>query len=230
MAHTHHHHTTPHALMGHHPQGDALWAYAAGTLDEASSVLVATHLALCPSCRADVARMEAMGGEMLEDVGTAAMSASAFTDILSRIDEPVEAKPAAQPVRAAHNDTLLPRPLRDYVSGDAPWKKLTTGVEYIDLKVRAEGRRARLLKIAPGTRVPRHGHSGEEMTMVLAGGYSDEFGSYARGDVETADVSHVHQPVADAGEPCICLTVTRGALLPSALVSVLTKIFPRLGA
>lgn len=68
------------------------------------------------------------------------------------------------------------------------------------------------------------------MTMVLAGGYTDEFGSYARGDVETAEGAQVHQPVADAGEPCICLTVTRGALIPSALFSVLTRFFPRLRA
>lgn len=219
----------------HHPEGDALWAYAAGTLDEASSVLVATHLALCPHCRADVTQMEAIGGELLEDIGTAAVSSKSLDAIMARIDGPVAApsKPAAPVIRISKAASVLPRPLRDYVAEgdqDIKWRKLTTGVEFIDLPVSAEGRRARLLKIAPGTSVPRHGHGGEEMTMVLAGGYTDEFGSYARGDVETANTTHVHQPVADAGEPCICLTVTRGALIPSVIASVINKFFPRLSA
>jgi putative transcriptional regulator len=217
----------------HHPQSDTLWAYAAGSLDEASSVLVASHLALCPSCRAEVRRMEALGGEMLEDVGTASVSVNSFDAVMARLESPVQMKTAAKPLPQPANDSVLPRPLRDYVGAGVDsitWRKLTSGVEYFDLPVRAEGRRARLLKIAPGTRVPSHGHGGEELTMVLAGGYTDEFGSYARGDVETADVSQVHQPVADAGEPCICLTVTRGALIPSAIFSIVSRIFPRLSA
>jgi putative transcriptional regulator len=217
----------------HHPQSDTLWAYASGSLDEASSVLVASHLALCPHCRADVARMEALGGEMLEDVGTAMVSSSSFDAIMARLDAPALVNAPLPKMKTPANDTVLPRPLRDYVGSgveSVQWRRLTTGVDYFDLPVRAEGRRARLLKIAPGTRVPSHGHGGEEMTMVLAGGYTDEFGSYARGDVETADVTQVHQPVADAGEPCVCLTVTRGALIPSAIFSVISKIFPRLSA
>ncbi|MCB2108841.1 MAG: cupin domain-containing protein, partial [Rhodobacteraceae bacterium] len=93
-----------------------------------------------------------------------------------------------------------------------------------------QGYRARVLRIAPGTRVPHHGHGGEEMTMVLAGGYTDESGSFARGDVQCADQSTVHQPVADPGEPCIALTVTRGALVPTGFFSILARLFPRFGA
>lgn len=40
----------------HHIGDDLLLSYAAGTLDEASSLLVATHLALCPHCRAQIGR------------------------------------------------------------------------------------------------------------------------------------------------------------------------------
>jgi putative transcriptional regulator len=217
-------------MATHHPESDTLWAYAAGTLDEASSVLVATHLALCPQCRAEVTRMEAVGGEMLGDLDAAPVSAGSFDAVMARLDAPPS---APTPARATVADATLPRPLRDYVGSgidSISWRRMAGGVEYVDLPLRAEGRRARLLRIAPGTRVPSHGHGGEEMTMVLAGGYSDEFGSYARGDVETADVTKVHQPVADPGEPCICLTVTRGALIPSAVFSLLSRFFPRLGA
>lgn len=216
----------------HHPESDTLWAYATGTLDEASSVLVATHLALCPHCRGEVTRMETVGGELLEDLGSAPVSASIIDSVMAQLDGPVTATSAVHKIEMPATDTTLPRPLRDYLGAvsDIKWRKLTTDVQYVDLPVRSEGRRARLLKIAPGTKVPSHGHGGEEMTMVLAGGYTDEFGSYARGDVEIADASHVHQPIADPGEDCVCLTVTRGALIPSAIFSLFSRILQRRSA
>ena len=55
--------------------------------------------------------------------------------------------------------------------------------------------------------------------MVLSGGYSSEFGAFARGDVEFADEEVKHQPVADDDGPCLCLVVTRGPLKPTALIT-----------
>jgi putative transcriptional regulator len=50
------------------------------------------------------------------------------------------------------------------------------------------------------------------MTLVLAGGFSDESGHFVRGDVAEADPSVNHQPVADPGEDCLCLAVTDAPL------------------
>jgi putative transcriptional regulator len=117
---------------------------------------------------------------------------------------------------------LLPRPLRDYVSGDfdtLPWQWKGVGVHYAPLMKDMSGSRLGLLRVAAGTAVPHHGHSADELTMVLAGGYSNEFGSFLRGDVEYADADIVHQPVADADGPCLCLVITRGRLRPTGLVA-----------
>jgi putative transcriptional regulator len=51
-----------------------------------------------------------------------------------------------------------------------------------------------------------------EMTLLLAGGFSDETGHYLRGDVALADPSVDHRPVADPGEDCLCLAVTDAPL------------------
>ena len=45
----------------HHLDYSTLLAYAAGTLDEAFSVVAASHLAVCPTCRNAVREAEAMG-------------------------------------------------------------------------------------------------------------------------------------------------------------------------
>jgi len=52
----------------HHVSDELLLAYATGELTEGWSLAVATHLALCPSCRNRLSFMEHAGGEMLEMV------------------------------------------------------------------------------------------------------------------------------------------------------------------
>ena len=72
--------------------------------------------------------------------------------------------------------------------------------------------------IPGGADVPDHGHEGLEMTLVLAGAYSDGRGRYARGDVDVADETVEHHPVAEPGAPCLCLAATEGRLRFRALL------------
>ena len=53
----------------HHPSGEFLIDYASGSASEAVSLLVATHLALCPVCRQGVAALETIGSQALEPAG-----------------------------------------------------------------------------------------------------------------------------------------------------------------
>ena len=68
--------------------------------------------------------------------------------------------------------------------GGAGWAH---SLAYIPL-YRRGGVRMRLLKGAPGADVGGycHDHRGQEYTLVLAGGYSDQTGSYGPGDFQTA--------------------------------------------
>ena len=119
----------------------------------------------------------------------------------------------------------LPRPLRDYLDGppeQLAWRRVGPGVRRVPLAV-GPGASARLLQLAPGTELPRHGHSAAEFTLVLAGGYSDEGGHYGRGDFEEATADDVHRPIVDRNEPCLCLVVTAGPLRLTGLVGRLLQ-------
>ena len=54
-----------------------------------------------------------------------------------------------------------------------------------------------LYRIEPGATVPSHSHFGDELTLVVQGGFSDEVGSYGPGDICLKTPSDTHAPVGD---------------------------------
>ncbi|MEM9127907.1 MAG: transcriptional regulator, partial [Pseudomonadota bacterium] len=51
----------------HHLTDEILMAYSAGTLPEAFSLMVASHISLCDQCRAVVESYDAIGGALLDE-------------------------------------------------------------------------------------------------------------------------------------------------------------------
>ncbi len=200
-------------MATHVPNEEVLLDYAAGSLAEAPSLMVATHLALCPESRARVHELEAVGGAMLEGIAPTDLTADSLEAILGRLDEPEP--PVAQPARATVTAPELPQPLRDYLGCDLEgiqWKRRGMGVATAELPMPAEGGHSFLLKVDAGRAMPQHTHEGEEWVMVLKGAFDDETGHYARGDIAVSDDTVEHQPVAAMGEDCVCLVYTSGPL------------------
>lgn len=205
----------------HHPLDAVLIDYASGSLPEAQALVVATHAALCPACRSQVLSYESVGGALLEEVEPEAVSTDCFTTLMARLEdgEPdhPEAAATVRPNVTAGIDLTLPEPLRGYVGkslAELSWRRVVAGVEEAEVPLASRNRsaRARLLRIRPGTVLPRHSHRGSELTLVLAGGFKDGDVQYARGDFSWSGAEIDHQPIVDPGESCICLTVTDAPL------------------
>lgn len=200
----------------HHLSDDLLVSYAAGSLAEGWSLAVATHLALCPDCRKRLAVAEGIGGELLESVDAPSETDSSWEAVRSRIAQshPTQVEtPRAAP--AAQRGDGLPEPLRSYLGGDVDtlrWRSLGRGASQIRIKTADNETQVRLLRIPAGKPVPEHGHGGRELTLVLTGSFADGEDLFARGDIEDADASLTHQPIATPGEDCICLAVTDAPL------------------
>jgi putative transcriptional regulator len=209
----------------HHPGDELLLAYASGASDEAVSLIVATHLAFCPPCRRAVGAFERAGGAILSSVDPVAMSALALPSVLSRLDEPLHAAPSQseKPVAAGS----VPEPLRSYIGGNLArgWIAIAPGIAHRPL-FRRDRTRARLIRAEPGRSVAVHTHRGQEFTLVLSGGFSDAFGHYGPGDLQSTTPDITHRPVADPGENCINLAVTDAPLVFQGMVPKLVgKIF-----
>ncbi|WP_042690402.1 ChrR family anti-sigma-E factor [Azospirillum sp. B506] len=236
-------------LPNHHPSDAMLVAYGAGSLGEGLSLAVAVHLSHCPDCRATLAEVEALGGALLEDLPPAPLESLSLAATLDRLDReeapgnPCKAlhvepqwkrhsgTPKTTPAANAQGPTpvpVLPRPLRAYIPAldGLSWQRLAPGVRRVELLPRtASGGAAQLLRIAPGTALPHHGHGGLELTVVLSGHFADELGRYGPGDLAEVDGETSHQPIADSHRDCICLIATDAPLRFTGLMGRLMQPF-----
>jgi putative transcriptional regulator len=188
----------------HHPSEALLLAYASGALAENLALVVATHLSLCGACRARNAALEATGGALLAALAPEELGAGALATALARLDEAGPPPAAAPPVGP------WPEPLASFAPDGAAWRWIGPGLRQRPVPLRRTA--ARLLKAAPGARVPSHGHGGLELTLVLRGAYRDGHDRFDIGDLQEVDDAVVHRPRAEPGEDCICLIATERPL------------------
>jgi putative transcriptional regulator len=213
-------------MIAHHPGEDIIAAYAAGSLDEAQALAIATHLTLCPHCRGQLTIYETLGAALIETLPEVAMATDALAATMARVreahsDNPITGVPTPVPT------ALLPAPLRRYVGGDielAKWRSLGPGMHHLPL-IDRDNMSARLVRVAPGRTTFDHGHSGSELAVVLQGSYQSGGKRFARGDLEMADESVQHCPVVGAEDACICLVVTDAPLRIDSWIGRLMRRF-----
>lgn len=212
----------------HHPDDQLLIGYASGQERAAKSLLVATHLAYCPDCRLRVASYEALCGSWFEELRCDDHDSLGGLDaLLDRMDgllaagrAPAEAKPSRPAPAAPTGGRLVPEPLRSWLpeaidtpTDNGSWREISTGVWLSGWERTLSGTTICLLRMASGAPVPAHRHTADELLLVLQGAFSDEYGSYALGDVAqyVADTDHHAQGASE--EDCICLFLLDGELI-----------------
>lgn len=198
----------------HHISDDLLLSYSSGNLDEASSLLVASHLALCPHCRTRNDSADSLGGYMIDALPETAVSPTMMLSVLTRVrDNNEDSAPISFP--RFNSDVVIPEPLKGYVGGDLPdlkWVRMAPRVHQILIRTSDSRSQARLLRFQSGMSVPQHGHSGRELTLVLTGSLCDRNTVLNRGDISETDERTEHQPFAGPDQDCVCLAVTDAPL------------------
>jgi len=197
-----------------HPSNALLAAYAAGASDEATALAVATHLAFCPRCRAEVSRLEALAGAAFDSLPVAAMAEDALARTLARLDRTPPA-----PHLPARGSTL-PGPLDAYCNGDPAslrWETVSPGVDQAIL-LRSDRAQAKLIRMQAGIASPRHRHAAAEVNVVLQGAYRDAAGHYRPGDFAVEAANRFYRPVADSDQACLCLCVGDDPIRPTGLL------------
>jgi putative transcriptional regulator len=206
----------------HHVPDEGLLAHAAGTATEGASLAIACHVALCVSCSARVAELEALGGALLETVGSAELRPDALQSVLARLDGAPQQQAAVvvPEVPELLRPYDLPRTLRGVLArAQVPirWRLVIPGVRAINLSVGAADDVVRLIAFKGGITIPLHDHGGPEHIVVFSGALEEEGARFGRGDISIRESGEQHQQRVAPGEPCVALVVNEGKLHPLTL-------------
>ena len=200
-------------MLSHHLTDETLQDYSAGVLNASMETLIACHLTLCPLCRTRAAMADDLGGVTLDSQESTPMSAS-VDDILA-LDARIDASHPSNESDAISSELSkrgVPRPLGRLLPtpiDELPWKSFGPGLKQFNLgnQSRKDGA-FKLLSLAPGSKMSSHTHEHRELTFIVSGSYTDEFGHFKSGDVADLSADHHHTPLVDSSEPCICLVAT----------------------
>jgi putative transcriptional regulator len=206
----------------HHPTDLTLADFAAGHLDEGRALVVATHLVGCAACRKAVRSFEYIRGIVLEDSPRELLATDALQRTLAAISS---AEPP--PVGGEDHSSGANGPWSAYPLGR--WRWIGRGIHWRSVGVpTGQGTRVFMLRGAPGTRLPHHGHTGIEWTAVLQGAFRHQQGRYGAGDFDEADDSVVHTPTIEDGEECICVVALQGEVRFRSLIGRAIQPFVRI--
>ncbi|MEM9011579.1 MAG: ChrR family anti-sigma-E factor [Pseudomonadota bacterium] len=212
-------------MVTFHPTFEMLSAYAAGSLSDGMSLLVASHATYSAASRATIAECDEVAGALLGEGahnGACAVTCagpesevlvqkSVLDGVMRRIDQ---AEVDGEAEIAGEDVSLLPAPIRKAIarSGEGiEWKFRLPGI-HEHVLTGYEGEEVSLLRARPGRRIFSHTHHGEEATLVLSGALEDGGRIYRAGDVSLADESDDHHPQIVGDETCVCLIVMSGGM------------------
>lgn len=215
---------------------EILAEYSAGRLSRGWSLAVAAHLALRPELRKNVGQLDSIGGALLDEIEPVAPGESALASVMSRIAETKDDTILVNGIDGKtcgcctpSKNPVLPEPLRSAFGGDIDalkWRRLSGDVSQVLVDTGDNTTMCRLLRVRACRPVAQHSHHGTELTLVLSGSFTDKFGTYGRGDIEVADETTEHQPIAGEGEDCICFAVTDAPLkFSNPIVRMLQPLF-----
>lgn len=212
--------------INYHPEDDVLLKYVTGQYDTAYNIVLAAHVSQCVRCQNTVALHQEIGGHALAEQEPAPMNISAL-DLLEKAPDVEEVYTVRTTDYSETFGIETPGILSTYLGKalDAlKWQTLTPSLK--QFVIRSDGKAvARLLWMAPGKSVPAHGHQGEEMTLILSGGYYDGDEAFTAGDLHIADHKTPHLPVAMEDKPCLVLAATDAPLIFKGLIPKLLQPF-----
>ena len=119
----------------------------------------------------------------------------------------------------------LPLVLQEFLSNKkVKWKNFSD-VKIAKLTPSSETDKLELIHVMPGGSIPQHTHEGIENFLVLHGSYSDEYGTYTEGSLQTRDEEHEHKPIGHPLTGCIGLAYTDGKIKFSGKFSKILNFF-----
>jgi len=205
-------------MLNHHPSPELLSDYVSGSLRLSHALCVSSHLEHCSDCRQQAGRLNQLGAQFFnqQEPQESSQSDQLKSKVMAFLDSSeasgIEVTEPVREVRTAEEQGgyRVPNSLRQFVSqgyDKLDWVQVSPSFKIATLLRDKDGAQIALSRVKPGGKMPHHRHTGDELTMVLEGSFSDENGIYRKGDFISRDRRHKHRPVVTKDAECICLMV-----------------------
>lgn len=198
-----------------HPDENTLAEYASGVIDSGLAIAVKAHLDMCPQCRNRTKELKLVGASFFEQTTETTNNeyneAESFSKLMARIKQMATQPTDSTQDAAKDNDAT--RNLPSIVSkllakqGKLNWQFVSPSLRQANLVTGQDKYEVCLHKIKRGGKVVEHDHQGRELTVVLEGSFSDESGTYRKGDFILRAPGDKHRPTATQDQDCLCLSV-----------------------
>ncbi|MDD8057894.1 ChrR family anti-sigma-E factor [Shewanella metallivivens] len=207
-------------MINYHPDQHLLSLHAKGELPLSMSIAISAHAELCHHCQQQLDQMTiALSEQEFEQQQTVAKQpddadlSALLSQFMSSTLDNLDIESIQQPQDADNTVTIkgqqyaLPRVFRKQIN--ASWQGIGK-VSRLRLDTGEPQARASLLHIAANGEIPEHTHKGAELTLLLAGEFSDCYNTYKPGDFMLLDQAHQHSPKTTEG--CLCYTIVDAPL------------------
>ena len=193
-------------MIKFHPSKTMLNEHLAGQLPLSLTVAVSAHIEMCEQCKEVAQELESQQSDRLWQ--EAANEPVDFGDMLQEI---LTEQPDTQIQYTQKPDVIVQVAKKEYglpaaFSLFSQFKWSGFGKVSRARLINNEGEvRASLLHIEKGGSIPKHQHKGYELTLLLDGSFTDENGTYHKGDFICLEEGEEHTPFTDEG--CLCYVV-----------------------
>ena len=126
------------SMIETHPSSEMLMNYAMGNTKEAESLIISSHIAYCPICKAEVAKYESIGGFYLRNHEELKLTNSLWNKVLERVDGLDQDDKSTNYVdhklkTSLSNDSIrIPSFLHHYIENNDNNLKLTSSIKPIN--------------------------------------------------------------------------------------------------
>jgi len=223
-------------MLNHHPSPEILTDYASGSLRLSHALCLAAHMEHCQSCRQQAERLSTLGAEIFSQQApkvTAAQCGQLKERVFAMLDDTVPPQPnnsslpisssaasggtgkvmdphASLQTTASNDEYTVPKSLKQFIERsykELEWVSVSPSIKIATLLKDKDGAQIALSRVKAGGKMPHHRHTGDELTVVLEGSFSDESGIFRKGDFISRDSRHKHKPMVTKDAECICLMV-----------------------
>ena len=194
-----------------HPSDEQMTEFSAGSLAMTRALCISAHIDHCRSCQQRLTRLQYLASAQLENLPAQNVSQSLKSQVMQQLKNTEVSAQCDQPqTPQKQTQSDIPRCLHKWVTGsfdELNWSKLSPSISISEICSEGNGSKAALVKVKAGGSMAHHSHTGEEVTVILQGSFSDEDGIYCKGDYLFRQPGHKHNPIVSKDQDCICLMV-----------------------